>query len=133
VLFEEIMKNGGMSTRNLATGKFIALDNATEESVTALKAAIAAGTVPTTCGAGGFCEVDAFGFGALLEVYVGNLQRDAIVAERDRRVCAVHEEVQPAGAHSQHGAGIRISNDPSFIRTDGVNPAGVSTLPANCN
>ncbi|MBA2538320.1 MAG: hypothetical protein H0V17_01690 [Deltaproteobacteria bacterium] len=133
VVFEEIMKNGGMSTRNLATGKFVALDDANETSIAALKAAIAAGTVPTTCGAGGFCEVDANGFGALLQTYVDGLERDAILAERDRRVCKVHEEVQPAGAHTTHGMGIRIPNDPSFVRTDGLNPSGTSTLPASCN
>jgi hypothetical protein len=133
VVFEEIMKLGGMSTRNLASGKFIALDDATEAKVTAMKAAIAAGTVPTSCGTGGFCEVDANGFGALLETYVSGLERSAILAERDRRVCHVLEEVEPATGHTEHGPGIRISNDPSFVRTEPGNPSGTSTVPAACN
>lgn len=134
VLFEEIMKLGGMSTRNLAAGKFIALDDATPAKLDALKKAVAAGTVPTTCGTGGFCEVDAAGFGALLETFVGDITRSDALAERDRRVCKVHESVPAAGAHQQHQeSGPFISNDPSFIRLDGTNPAGISTLPASCN
>ena len=133
VVFEEIMKNGGMSTRNLASGKFIALDDATPAKLDALKKAVAAGTVPTSCGTGGFCEVDTAGFGALLETYVSGINRTSALAERDRRVCKVHEEVQAAGAHQEHQeSGPFISNDPSFIRLDGANPSGISTIPASC-
>jgi len=132
VLFEEIMKLGGMSTRNLAAGKFVALDDATVAKVTALKDAIAAGTVPTAC-TGGFCEVDATGFGGLLETYVTAITRDSALAERDRRVCKVHEEVESAGNHKQHqSSGPFLSNDPSFVRLDGTNPPGISTIPSNC-
>jgi len=133
VVFEEIMKLGGMSTRNLAAGKFIALDDATPAKLEALKKAVAAGTVPTTCGAGGFCEVDAAGFGGLLETYVSGITRNQTLTERDRRVCKVHEEVPAAGDHQQHQeSGPFISNDPSFIRLDGANPSGISTIPASC-
>ncbi len=133
VLFEEIMKLGGMSTRNLATGKFVALDEATDAKTKALKAAVAAGTIPTSCGTGGFCEVDAAGFGALLETYVQGITRASALAERDRRVCNVHKQVQAAGAHKeQASSGNKISNDPSFIRIDGTNPSGISTMPASC-
>jgi hypothetical protein len=133
VVFEEIMKAGGMSTRNLAAGKFIALDDATPAKLDALKKAVAAGTVPTTCGAGGFCEVDAAGFGSLLDTYVTGVTRSEALAERDRRVCKVHEEVPAAGDHQQHQeSGPFISNDPSFVRLDGANPSGISTIPASC-
>ncbi len=133
VVFEEIMKLGGMSTRNLASGKFIALDDATEAKTKALKEAVAAGTIPTSCGTGGFCEVDAAGFGGLLETYVLGITRASALAERDRRVCKVHETVQAAGAHkAQATSGAKVSNDPSFIRLDGTNPSGISTIPANC-
>jgi len=133
VVFEEIMKLGGMSTRNLGTGKFIVLDDATDAKVKALKDAVAAGSVPTSCGTGGFCEVDATGFGGILETYVDGITRESALAERDRRVCKVHEQVDAAGAHKENASsGNKVSNDPSFVRLDGTNPAGISTIPASC-
>jgi hypothetical protein len=121
-----------MSTRGLAMTKFVALDDATDAKVTALKAAIAAGTVPTACTTG-FCEVDANGFGGLLETYVSGITRADALKERDRRVCKVHEEVSAAGEHQQHQeSGPFISNDPSFVRLDGANPSGINTIPASC-
>jgi hypothetical protein len=134
VVFEETMKRAGMSTRNLAAGKFIALDDATGSSVTALKEAVAAGNVPTTCDASAFCEVDANGFGAILETYVAGVvdRRAELQTERDRRVCNVLEQVQPAGGHSVHGADARIANAPSFIKVLTGETTGVSTAPTNC-
>jgi len=136
VLFEEIMKRGGMSTRGLASGKFVALDVATDASTNALREAVSAGSIPTTCGAAGFCEVDANAFGGLIETYVSSLTeaggRAELAAERDRRVCSVHDEVSPAGAHATHGTGPRISNDPSFLRIPTGSTTGVTTNPKNC-
>ncbi len=134
VLFEAIMKQGGMSTRGVATGKFIALADANGTSVTALREAIAAGNVPTTCGAEGFCEVDANAFGALLQTQVTSIagNRAALRTERDRRVCMVHSDVEPVGGHTVHGKGPRISNEPSFLKIFSGQTSGVSTLPDNC-
>jgi len=134
VLFEEIMNRAGMSTRGLASGRFIALDDATDTRAAALRDVIQAGNVPLTCEAG-FCELDATGFGELLDAHVTSLtgpaRRVELVTERDRRVCKVHERVEPAGAHADHGAGPRIGNDPSFLRIRSDSTA-VSTTPANC-
>jgi len=132
VLFEEIMKLGGMSTRGLAAGKFVVVDDATPEKIDAVKSAIAAGTVPTGCGAG-YCELDANGFGAELQTFVAGITREAARAERDRRVCQVNQTVEAAGDHKQHGAtSAFINNAPSFLRMDDAHPMGVSTLPESC-
>lgn len=133
VLFEEIMKRGGMSTRGLASGTFIAIADATPDAVQAAKDAIAAGTVPATC-EGGFCEVDANGFGTAIDGYVQQIvgDRDALRAERDRRACKLRQEVEPAGAHNQFGTGQKINNDPSFLRLPTDGSAGVSTFPLSC-
>jgi hypothetical protein len=135
VLFEEIMKLGGMSTRDLANGKFVAMPVADDATVTALKAAIAAGTVPTSCD-GGFCLLDANNFGKELETYVTSLpsKRDELKAERDRRVCKVHSQVEPVGNHTTEGKGrARIANEPSFMRVPTGATVGISTLPTTCN
>jgi hypothetical protein len=134
VLFDEIMKLGGMSTRGLASGKFVALDVATTDSIAALEAAVAAGNVPTSCSSSAFCEVDAAGFGGLLETYVTSIEqpaaRDALIAERDRRVCYVMSEVEPAQGHETHGPGTRVANDPSFVKLE--NGTARDTIPFNC-
>jgi hypothetical protein len=116
VVYEGIMALGGMSTAGLASGRFVAIPEASEATVTAAKAAIAGGTVPATCG--DFCEVDATGFGDAIDAYVGSLpgERAALAAERDRRVCKVVEEVEGAGAHADHGPDARVANQPSFLR-----------------
>jgi hypothetical protein len=133
VVYEEIMKLGGMSIREIGNGRFVALEDA-EASAGALRDAVAAGTVPTSCDRG-FCEVDAMGFGSLLDGYVTSLgsRRAELLAERDRRVCMVEETVEPAGAHAQHGPGNRIPNDPSFLRVPTGSTRGISTVPARCN
>jgi hypothetical protein len=136
LLFEEIMKRGGMSTRGLTAGKFVVLDVATETSTAALREAVSAGSVPATCGAEGFCEVEVAGFGELLDAHVKSLEdpaaRETLLIERNRRVCDVHTEVAPAGGHSIHGAGARIANDPSFLRVPSGSSTGVSTTPRDC-
>jgi hypothetical protein len=137
VLFEEIMKLGGMSTRDLASGKFVAMPEALDGTVKALKEAIASGTVPKDC-SNGFCLVDANAFGAELETYVKGLsaQRTQLLAERDRRVCKVHAEVDPVGNHTTEeapGTRARIANEPSFLRVPTGASVGISTLPASCN
>jgi len=135
LLFEEIMKLGGMSTRHLASGKFVAMPVADETTVKALKDAIADGNVPTSCD-GGFCLLDANGFGKELETFVTDLpnKRTELQAERDRRVCRVHGEVDPVGNHKEEGgARARIANEPSFMRVPSGATLGVSTLPATCN
>ncbi len=138
VLYEAIMKLGGMSTRNLASGKFVVMDIASESTVNKVRAAIAAGTVPTTCraGAANFCETDANGFGVLLQGYVDLAEgqtRAALLAERDRRVCNVVNDVQPAGAHKDFGPGIRIPNHPSFFRIPADGGPVQVTVPQGCN
>ena len=130
VLFEEIMKLGGMSTRNIAAGKFVAIADATEANVTAAKAAIAAGNVPTTCGE--FCEVTAMGFGDAIDKHVESLgtRRTELLGERDRRVCKVIERVDGVGGHSSHQDKPRVSNEPSFMRIHSGDQRGVSTVPS---
>ena len=131
VLFEEIMKRGGMSTRNIGSGKFVAIGDATEANVRAAKAAIAAGNIPTTCGE--FCEVTAMGFGDAIDAHVKGLatKRAELLAERDRRVCKVVERVDGVGAHAIHKNKARVSNEPSFMRIHSGDQRGVSTVP-NC-
>ncbi len=136
VLFDEIMKHGGMSIRDIAAGKFTALDEADDAKVKALKDAIAAGSVSTDC-SGGFCTVDANKFGELLETYISGIPatpRADLLKERDRRACMVRKEVEPAGAHKDDagGSGGKIMNDPSFLRIDAGNQR-VDTFPASCN
>lgn len=130
IVYEEIMKRGGMSTRNLASGKFVALADASAANVTALKEAIAAGTVPKTCGE--FCEVDAMGFGNAIDSHVNDLssKRTELRTERDRRICKVKEEVAGVGAHATHGRARRISNEPSFMRVAPGAEAGTDTTPS---
>lgn len=139
VLFDEIMKRGGMTTRNLANGRFVALDVATDASIAALRAAVAAGTIPTACGADGFCELDADGFGGLLQTYVDSLATPAgrvqLTGERNVRACTVVSKVDPIGAHKElfkFKRDARFGNHPSFLRIQNDEPP-VSTLPTNCN
>jgi len=135
VLFDEIMKQGGMSTRDLASGAFIALDDATAAKAKALRDAIAAGNVSADCATTGFCQIDADGFGKLLEAYVMAIKenRAELQAERDRRVCAVNESVKGAGTHTVDESGdARISNFPSFMKIFTGQATGVSTIPESC-
>jgi hypothetical protein len=117
------MQRAGMSTRGIASGTFVAIGDANEANVTAMKAAIASGNIPKTCGE--FCEVDAMGFGDALDAYVTSItsQRSELLSERDRRVCKVIEQVDGVGAHADHGSDARIANEPSFVRipSDGPN------------
>ena len=138
VIYEEIMKLGGMSTRGIANGKFVVMDLASDTTIAKIKEQIAAGTVPMTCreGANNICETDAMGFGALLQAYVDvgeSASREALLAERDRRVCNVVNEVQPAATASQFGAGIRIPNHPSFFSLKAGASTGTRTVPTGCN
>ncbi len=135
VLYDAIMKNGGMTTAGIASGKFVAVAEATPAAIKALKDAVASNAVPTSCGTAAFCELDAAGFGGLIDAHVSSFanaaNRETLLAERNRRVCEVLAEVDPVGDHSQHGVGPRIANRPSFLR---VAPGGVSesTLPPLC-
>ncbi|MCW5803020.1 MAG: hypothetical protein KIT31_11595 [Deltaproteobacteria bacterium] len=132
VLFDEIMKHGGMSTRSLADGKVIAIADADTDGE-ALKAAVAAGTVPSSCGK--FCEVTLDAYGTMLDSYLRGLsapaKRAELLAERDRRICAVVKEVEPAAGHTDHGPQSLYPNKPSFIRIDGAGKV-VDTVPASC-
>jgi hypothetical protein len=135
VLYEEIMKLAGMSTRDLAAGKFVAVADASEANVKSLKDAVAAGSIPSTC-TGGFCLVDAKGFGDEINKRVTGLvdpaERTALLAERDRRVCFVSKPVTAVGGHTDpaHGDDVRFPNAPSFMRV--VSGAKESTMPT-CN
>lgn len=133
IVFEEIMKLGGLSTRNLAGGKFLVMADASQANVDALKAAVAAGNVPTSC-TGEFCETDASGFGQLIDSFVQGLpsKRTDLLTERDRRVCKVVEKVDNAGAHTKLDSNSRIANQPSFIRLASGQTKGTSTIPAAC-
>jgi hypothetical protein len=138
VLYEEIMKLGGMSTRGIPNGKFVVMDLASDSTIAKLKEQIAAGTVTTTCreGAANICETDANGFGALLQSYIDfgeSAPRDQLLAERDRRVCNVVNEVQPAETAREFGAGIRIPNHPSFFLIKSGQASGTRTVPAGCD
>jgi hypothetical protein len=132
VVYDEILKRAGMSTRDAAAGKFIAMADASETTVKALKDAIASGSVPTAC-TGGFCLVDPMGFGNEINAFVTGLadpaKRTELLAERDRRVCFVNESVTPVGLHAGDGTGARIANEPSFMRVPSGSTTGVSTLP----
>ena len=136
VLYEEIMKLGGMSTRGIASGKFVVMDLASETTIARLKEQIAAGSVPTTCraGANNICETDANGFGALLQEYIDlaeSAPRDELLKERDRRVCNVVNEVEPAVTAKDRG--IRIPNHPSFFMVAPGASTGTRTVPTGCN
>ncbi len=138
VLYEEIMKLNGMSTRGIASGKFVVLDLASETTVKLVKEAIAAGSVPTTCrsASANFCETDAMGFGGLLQAYVDFAEsqvRSELIKERDRRVCNVVNDVEPAGTHKDFGRGIRIPNHPSFFSIAPGATTGTATVPQGCN
>ncbi len=138
VLYDEIMKLGGMSTRNIAAGKFVVMDLASDSTVQKVKDGIAAGTIPTTCreGAGNFCETDANGFGDLLQKYVDlaeSASRAQLLEERDRRVCNVVNEVEPAESNKQFGSGIRVANHPSFFNLPTSGAAGFDAVPTGCN
>jgi hypothetical protein len=138
VLYEEIMKLGGMSTRGIPNGKFMVMDLASDTTIKNLKDGIAAGTVPTTCreGANNICETDAQGFGALLQTYIDvaeSASRVQLLAERDRRVCNVVNQVNPAKTAEDFGAGIRIPNHPSFFMMKQGATSGTRTVPTGCN
>lgn len=138
VLYEEIMKHGGMSTRGIPNGKFIVMDLASETSVRKLKEQIAAGTVSSMCreSAGNICETDAAGFGALLQAYIDfgeSAPRAQLLDERDRRVCNVVNGVLPAETQKDIGPGIRIPNHPSFFNIKAGATSGTNTVPAGCD
>jgi hypothetical protein len=138
VLYEEIMKLGGMSTRGLASGKFVVMDLASETTIARLKEQIAAGSVSTTCreGANNICETDANGFGALLQSYIEvgeSASRTQLLQERDRRVCNVVNVVNPASTAEDFGPGIRIPNHPSFFMLPAGATQGMRTVPTGCN
>jgi hypothetical protein len=138
VLYEEIMKHGGMSTRGIAAGKFIVMDLASESTVKKLKEQVAAGTVTTMCreSAGNICETDANGFGALLQAYIDfgeAAPRAQLLEERDRRVCNVVNGVNPAETQKDFGPGIRIPNHPSFFMMKSGATTGANTVPAGCD
>jgi len=136
ILYEEIMKLGGMSTRGIPNGKFVVMDLASDSTVAKLRQQIAGGTVPTMCrqGATNTCETDAMGFGTLLQEYVDigeSASRVELLAERDRRVCNVVNGVNPATTQRDFGPGIRIPNHPSFFLATGS--TGERTVPAGCD
>ncbi len=138
VLYEEIMKLGGMSTRGIPSGKFMVMDLASDSTTAKLKEQIAAGTVPTMCrqGPSNICETDAAGFGALLQMYIDfgeTAPRAQLLEERDRRVCNVVNGVLPAGDHAEFGPGIRIPNHPSFFMVPAGSTTGSRTVPAGCD
>ncbi len=138
VLYEEIMKHGGMSTRGIPNGKFVVMDLASDSTIAKLQEQIAAGSVSTTCreGAANICETDAAGFGALLQAYIDfgeEAPRDQLLAERDRRVCNVVNGVLPAETAREFGPGIRIPNHPSFFMVKPGQTSGERTVPAGCD
>jgi hypothetical protein len=138
VLYEEIMKLGGMSTRGIPNGKFVVMDLASEATVKKLKEQIAGGSVSTTCreGAANICETDATGFGALLQAYIDfgeSAPRAQLLEERDRRVCNVVNGVLPAETQKDFGPGIRIPNHPSFFNLKAGATSGNNTVPAGCD
>jgi hypothetical protein len=138
VLYEEIMKLGGMSTRGIPNGKFVVMDLASEATVKKLKEQIAGGSVSTTCreGAANICETDAAGFGALLQAYIDfgeSAPRAQLLEERDRRVCNVVNGVLPAETQKDFGPGIRIPNHPSFFNLKAGATSGNNTVPAGCD
>ncbi len=138
VLYEEIMKLGGMSTRGIPNGKFMVMDLASDATTAKLKEQIGAGTVPTECRQGptNICETDVAGFGALLQMYIDfgeSAPRAQLLEERDRRVCNVVNEVQPAETQRAFGAGIRIPNHPSFFRATAGSTSGTRTVPTGCD
>jgi hypothetical protein len=125
-----------MSTRGLASGKFAVMDLASDTTIAQLKEQIAAGSIPTTCreGVNNICETDANGFGELLQAYIDvaeSAPRDELLKERDRRVCNVVNEVEPAV--TANGRGIRIPNHPSFFMVLPGASTGTRTVPTGCN
>jgi len=100
ILFEAILTLGPRAITSGQEDTFIALQLAEAEQVGALFQRLGAGDVgQASCATDGFCVVDVDQFGALINTYVKGIEsapnaRELILVERDRRICALMEQVK---------------------------------------
>jgi hypothetical protein len=100
ILFEGIMKLGPHALTSGQEDTFIALELADAEPIGALFQRLSAGDIgQASCATEGFCVVNVDEYGALVDTYVKSVEgaangRELILAERDRRICQLMEQVK---------------------------------------
>lgn len=121
VVFEAIMQLGGMSLSPGADERVIAMADASEENVDALRAALADGSLASsTCGpdGSGFCVADVDQLGGMIDGWVQGFEQDAeprarLQKERDRRICTILETVTPEDDRFEDQP-VRFENHPAL-------------------